>query len=74
MTKQDYIKKIAEIFKTSRKLIAENDRYEGNDSNIALGVQIALERDFADMFSRDNPRFDGQKFYEYIGHNFTNIS
>ena len=65
MTKKDYIL-IAKILKENRRLIKEAQK-EKRKLTID-GVVNAIERDIADVFFNDNPRFDYDKFMEYIGH------
>jgi hypothetical protein len=59
MTKKDYIK-IAAILKSKRMR-----RTLSSDERQLLDLLI---RDFADMLSEDNPRFDRERFLEAAGY------
>ena len=63
MTKKDYIV-FAEMLKENRRRIKEGQK-EKRKMTIE-GVSLAIERDIADIFFNDNPRFDYRKFREFI--------
>jgi hypothetical protein len=60
MTRKDYVS-TAEILK-----------YASNKTHPALFSKIV--NDFAEMFAKDNPRFDVTKFHEASGYNVPNFS
>jgi hypothetical protein len=60
MTKKDYIK-IADILADNRPLNTLDNDY----NNLFKQWKTTTEQ-FIDMLSRDNPRFNRVKFYEYI--------
>ena len=60
MTRKDYI------------LTAEILKYMSNKTHPALFSKVV--GDFAEMFAKDNPRFDVTKFHEASGYHVPNFS
>lgn len=59
MTKKDYIK-IADVLGNKLKQVSSWNNIE------ARSLSIAYIEDFMSMLNNDNPRFDKNKFIEYI--------